>query len=360
MVKDEVLARMEHYKFFDYVLPVLPEINRVTSEHVFRENLKKINSLLKPQSKIGELKKTLDDVEKPGKENLVSLVAPYLLDYRLQYMILNDYRFFLELDIADKGMSPGQHAAEQLLSLAIYKNVWPEHYDRISSGRTLLFFKEGEAEQKQPELAEILMDKRRNFLTYHSLCYLGYDKISIVFSLYRAVEKEETIEKKIWMLDNLPNDEFTEECLEHILYVKKNKKDEQRKELYKEVVRISVKNHYQASLFFFLGRSLRLCLEILAELIDEGAYQYIDTLWRDGRVTDPDGTYDIFRSCRDREELINLKDLTVDQFSILIYGLSYTEEFAGVCMEIKGADGKIIRADLGESIRQGDIIEMLD
>ena len=29
-------------------------------------------------------------------------------------------------------------------------------------------------------------------------------------------------------------------------------------------------------------------------------------------------------------------------------------------MEIKGADGKIIRADLGESIRQGDIIEMLD
>ena len=55
-----------------------------------------------------------------------------------------------------------------------------------------------------------------------------------------------------------------------------------------------------------------------------------------------------------------MKDLTVDQFSILIYGLSYTEEFAGVCMEIKGADGKIIRADLGESIRQGDIIEMLD
>ena len=75
---------------------------------------------------------------------------------------------------------------------------------------------------------------------------------------------------------------------------------------------------------------------------------------------DPDGTYDIFRGCRDREELVNLKDLTVDQFSILIYGLSYTEEFAGVCMEIKGADGKIIRADLGESIRQGDIIEMLD
>ena len=105
---------------------------------------------------------------------------------------------------------------------------------------------------------------------------------------------------------------------------------------------------------------MRLCLEILAELIEEGAYQYIDTLWRDGRVTDPDGTYDIFRGCRDREELVNLKDLTVDQFSILIYGLSYTKEFAGVCMEIKGADGKIIRADLGESIRQGDIIEMLD
>ena len=29
-------------------------------------------------------------------------------------------------------------------------------------------------------------------------------------------------------------------------------------------------------------------------------------------------------------------------------------------MEIKSADGKNIRADLGESIRQGDIIEMLD
>ena len=103
-----------------------------------------------------------------------------------------------------------------------------------------------------------------------------------------------------------------------------------------------------------------MCLEILAELIEEGAYQYMDTLWRDGWATDADGIYDAFRSCRDREELVNLKNLTVNQFSILIYGLSYTEEFAGVCMEIKGADGKIIRADLGESIRQGDIIEMLD
>ena len=362
VVKDEVLARMEHYKFFDYVLPVLPGINRVTSEYVFRENLKKINSLLKPASSIDELKKELDDFEKPGKENLVSLVAPYLLDYRLQYMILNDYRFFMELNLVNKGIKPGQHAAEQILSLAIYKNVWPEYYDRISSGRTMLFFKKGEENQKQPELAEILRNPNYNFLRYRSLCYLGYDKSSIVFSLYHAVEDEKTVEKKIWMLDNLPNDEVTEGCLENILFVKEKKEDEdeQRKELYKEVVRISAKNHYQASLFFFLGRSLRLCLEILAELIDEGAYQYMDTLWRDGRVTDPDGTYDIFRSCRDREELVNLKDLTVDQFSILIYGLSYTEEFAGVCMEIKSADGKNIRADLGESIRQGDIIEMLD
>ena len=31
---------------------------------------------------------------------------------------------------------------------------------------------------------------------------------------------------------------------------------------------------------------------------------------------------------------------------------------ANLKMEIKGADGKIIRADLGESIRQGDIIEI--
>lgn len=362
VVKDEVLARMEHYKFFDYVLPVLPGINRVTSEHVSRENLKRINTFLKSESTIDELKKELDDLEKPSKEKLVSLVAPYLLDYRLQYMILNDYRFFMELNLVNRGINPGQHVAEQILALAIYKNVWPEYYDRISSGRTMLFFKEGEAEQKQPELAEILRNPNYNFLRYRSLCYLGYDKSSIVFSLYHAVEDEKTVEKKIWMLDNLPNDEVTEGCLENILFVKEKKEDEdeQRKELYKEVVRISAKNHYQASLFFFLGRSLRLCLEILAELIDEGAYQYIDTLWRDGRVTDPDGTYDIFRSCRDREDLVNLKDLTVDQFSILIYGLSYTEKFAGVCMEIKGADGKIIRADLGESIRQGDIIEMLD
>ena len=219
----------------------------------------------------------------------------------------------------------------------------PEYYDRISSGRTMLFFKEGEENQKQPELAEILRNPNYNFLRYPSLCYLGYDKSSIVFSLYHAVEDEKTVEKKIWMLDNLPNDEFTEECLENILFVneKKEDEDEQRKELYKEAVRISARNHYQTSLFFFLGRSLRLCLEILAELIEEGAYQYMDTLWRDGWATDADGIYDAFRSCRDREELVNLKDLTVNQFSILIYGLSYTEEFAGVCMEVKALTEKL-------------------
>lgn len=75
------------------------------------------------------MKKELDDFEKPCKENLVSLVAPYLLDYLFAVYVLNDYIFFMELNLVNKGIKPGQHAAEQILSLAIYKNVWPEYYD---------------------------------------------------------------------------------------------------------------------------------------------------------------------------------------------------------------------------------------
>ena len=361
VVKDEVLARMEHYKFFDYVLPVLPGINRVTSEHVFRENLKKINTFLKPQSSIDELKKELDDFEKPGKENLVSLVAPYLLDYRLQYTILNDYRFFMELNLANKGISPGQHAAEKILSLAIYKNVWPEYYDRISSGQTMLFFKEGEEDQKQPELAEMLMDREYSFLTYRSLCYLGYDRNSIINSLYRAIEDEETIDEQIRLVKALPDGELTEECLVDVLLKDRtDKEDIRKKELYKAIIRISLEKNYDTARALFSGRSIKFCLGLLSEIGGDRAYHYMATAWTCAWKTDENEKGDVFRYCSDRNNLTKLTDLTAEQFRLLIYGLSYTDEFYRVRMELTDTTGRVIHADLGESIKAGEIVEVME
>lgn len=40
VIKDEVLNELQHAKFFDYILPIVPGMNKRSSEDIFRENLR--------------------------------------------------------------------------------------------------------------------------------------------------------------------------------------------------------------------------------------------------------------------------------------------------------------------------------
>lgn len=53
-----------------------------------------------------------------------------------------------------------------------------------------------------------------------------------------------------------------------------------------------------------------------------------------------------------------LGDLTETQFKVLIHGLSYTDEFKDVRMDIIESDKNRKKVDLGESILKNEIVEV--
>ena len=140
VVNDAVLAKMEHYKFFDYILPVVPGVNPRTSNYIFRKNLARVNDYLKSRLQNEALNEEFKELESTKPDTMVNCAAPFLSDYRLQYMILNDYSIFMEMNAVHNEIEKGQKTAQKLLALAIYKNVWPVYYESLSSGRQTRFF----------------------------------------------------------------------------------------------------------------------------------------------------------------------------------------------------------------------------
>ena len=134
VIKNEVLNELQHAKFFDYILPIVPGMNKRSSEDIFRENLKKVNKKLRElygeayEEAYGEIliNTILFYTERSAEKSLVYMAAPYIKDYRMQYAILNDYGLFFGLyyknNIKRLKISKFKDMAEQILALAIYKN----------------------------------------------------------------------------------------------------------------------------------------------------------------------------------------------------------------------------------------------
>ena len=126
--------------------------------------------------------------ERAGARSLVHMAAPYIKDYRIQYAILNDYSLFFELNGAKRlKTSAFVNMAEQILALAIYKNIWPKHYDKVTSGESSDFFYTEITESK--ELAELLVDPEHPFLLYENLCYLGYSREKLIYNIINYIKQ---------------------------------------------------------------------------------------------------------------------------------------------------------------------------
>lgn len=161
MIKDEVLNELQHAKFFDYILPIVPGMNKRSSEDIFRENLKKVNKKLRElygeayEEAYGEIliNTILFYTERSAEKSLVYMAAPYIKDYRMQYAILNDYGLFFGLyyknNIKRLKVSKFKDMAEQILALAIYKNIWPQYYGKVTSGESIELFPTNVAKNKK-------------------------------------------------------------------------------------------------------------------------------------------------------------------------------------------------------------------
>ena len=180
-VNDEIIAKIQHTKFFDYTLSVIPGLTRSSSESVLVKLVRRVDKELAEEFALSWMERFCE-LEKYG--GLIHEVAPFLTDYRLQYVILNDYRLIFSLYCESNPNHIEAGDAEHIFAFSVYKNVWPEDYYKIRDGESEIIpdKKYDKIEQYRQswthyELLNVLL--KRDLLTAQSLFYSGYSEEEI-------------------------------------------------------------------------------------------------------------------------------------------------------------------------------------
>lgn len=282
VVNDNFLETVQHDKFFDYILPVIPEMNKRSASVLFAEKIKQIDSSY--------------DVSRvfPRFET----VASCLSDYRLQNTILNEYQVLQKLYVLTKRKDSALDYPQknQILAFAIYKNCWPGDYHALREGKSQVFtskgvecpneFKGGRYEK----LLEVLTDQNNQLLTLHSLYYIGFseEKLSKWYQ-NRWNANMQSSEKK-W--DQYLNDlnsfcEGDANCIEEaglflidqISQIEPEKYDSNVSELFRGLISCVTRCKYRENLWFTRRKKhtsdisafpLEKWLELLSILKDDG------------------------------------------------------------------------------------------
>lgn len=282
VVNDNFLETVQHDKFFDYILPVIPEMNKRSASVLFAEKIKQIDSSY-------DISRVFPRFE---------TVASCLSDYRLQNTILNEYQVLQKLYVLTKRKDSALDYPQknQILAFAIYKNCWPGDYHALREGKSQVFtskgvecpneFKGGRYEK----LLEVLTDQNNQLLTLHSLYYIGFseEKLSKWYQ-NRWNANMQSSEKK-W--DQYLNDlnsfcEGDANCIEEaglflidqISQIEPEKYDSNVSELFRGLISCVTRCKYRENLWFTRRKKhtsdisafpLEKWLELLSILKDDG------------------------------------------------------------------------------------------
>ena len=169
--------------------------------------------------------------------------------------------------------------AEQILALAIYKNIWPQYYGKVTSGESIELFPTNVAKNKK--LAEVLVDSRYQFLTYENLCYLGYSRDKLIYNITNYIKGEKVYRNQIEVISSFPGDEVHVAAINEFvdLEIPKNETDsniEEISRLLAEIVRYYVRCDRVFESRVLDKRDIHLCLRTLTFLDEEEWCDYIN------------------------------------------------------------------------------------
>ncbi len=210
-------------KFFDYILPIVPSMS--------------------DKDAIVAAKTLIQDED---VNELITLIAPYLSDYRLLRNIANEYSVFcriynerFNMYQTEKGIIarlksffssvgnylktafvrvfkrscqersstniPGKEK-KRILGFSIYKNLMPDDYKRIRDGKSVVFpvSDEKAEDDNLPESIKLLIKKE--WLNNTCLRFVGYNREALKKCIQSSFEKgNETAEQKKFWLENEPD-----------------------------------------------------------------------------------------------------------------------------------------------------------
>ena len=169
-ISDERLCRIEHYKFFDYILPVSPYLNQKSAEIVLIKRLTEIN-------------RSLGRSESDRIVDVVRKVSPHLNDFRLQNTILNEYSLLAGMYIVNNlERLDWERDASAIFAFAIYKSIWPEDYYKLCKNEAsviLDFDRQCPGDFEKRSLFKLLTDSSDPLLTPRCLYYAGFNEKEI-------------------------------------------------------------------------------------------------------------------------------------------------------------------------------------
>lgn len=131
-----------HLKFFDYILPIVPALNYVSSETF-----------------IEKVFNTIDfKVETNERVSFISLISSYLTDYRLIYNVANEYNVFKEINKCmnkpglEKSIMNHKSINDiEIMAFVIYKNLLPLDYEKIREKESSVFCQVENASHKHSD-----------------------------------------------------------------------------------------------------------------------------------------------------------------------------------------------------------------
>jgi hypothetical protein len=112
--KDDLFkTEEERAKFFEFILPVVPVINQVTTSEELRKQLEKL------EKRNADLALT---------EKFIKGISTYIPDMRILKNTLNDYIIMYSKIFEDTDAKAGYLSKEKLFALSLYKNLYPYDY----------------------------------------------------------------------------------------------------------------------------------------------------------------------------------------------------------------------------------------
>ena len=117
-LRDDIFSKGERTKFFDFIVPVVPYVNRINGFANIKDRFKKI-----------------EDIDKdPQIKELFISILPYIDDMRIVNNIGNEYIVYLKTIL----MKNNKLSKRQMLALLIIKNFYPAAFSDIQRNGGLI------------------------------------------------------------------------------------------------------------------------------------------------------------------------------------------------------------------------------
>lgn len=257
-IRDDIFKNEERTKFFDFIIPVIPIINRTNSGEVFRDKL-----MVKEQSD-GTQKSSLFNIS----SSYINLISPFVEDMRVLTNICNEFIIYKN---TLKGVNLND---EEMFSMMIFKSLYPKEFSDLEAEKGIvkqalkdkkafIESKQMEIDTKRVELEHILnsiekdifnsiRDVKAAFLNYlvgakvpFHYCYINgnnyyYESImqeNFDMKIFRK-EKKITIynyDRESICIDNMGSNQYIQDYLTRIDYLE-NSEETRQNEIRNQIV----------------------------------------------------------------------------------------------------------------------------